>query len=145
MHPKYSYDEHRKEHELSQLGLQQSNSSRHGVGRRFNVFHSTTNFVSKNVGRATPALNTIVTCGWGVKQVHSTDTERDHIAFANTKGEPRRYLTHAMHGRRERGCSYRQHARHKVRLMNKIQKNACARGLSPTLRTEKGERNVKCN
>ena len=145
MHPKYSYGEHRKEHEPSQLGLQQSNSSRHGVGRRFNVFHSTTDFVSKNVGRATPTLNTTVTCGWGVKQVHSTDTERDHIAFVNTKGEPRRYLTHAMHGRCERVSPSRQRARHTVRLMNKIQKNACARGLSPTLRTEKGERNVKCN
>ena len=145
MHPKYSYGEHRKEHEPSQLGLQQSNSSRHGVGRRFNVFHSTTDFVSKNVGRATPTLNTTVTCGWGVKQVHSTDTERDHIAFVNTKGEPRRYLTHAMHGRCERVSPSRQRARHTVRLMNKFQRKACALGIRPQPRTEKGERNVRCN
>ena len=145
LHPKHSYGEHRKEHEPSQLGLQQSNSSRHGVGRRLNVFHSTKDFVSKNVGRATPTLNTTVTCGWGAKQVHSINTERDCVVFVNTKGEPRRYLTHAMHGRCERVSPSRQRARHTVRLMNKFQRKACALGIRPQPRTEKGERNVRCN
>ena len=155
MHPRYSCGEQRNESGIktvgsttwtpSQIGFQRSMSRHHSLGRAIHLLISPQRFVSVNVRGAKPERYRNVTCGWGAKQVRNCDEGLGHVQCLNAQTRQREFATNGVYGRSDRISPVRRRARRQSTLINKLKMNACARGISPDLRTEKGENNVKCN